>query len=100
MLTSTPRDVGTQKIVCPAGVLVPLPPMVLGPVLQKWQRYHNWPRINGEPLPDRPDFPTPADVPEVICEVPKSQHYASLLAAGIVHLATDKPVTKPKKEKG
>ncbi len=96
MLMSQPRKRGTIKLFCPAGLLVPRPAQPTGPIPPKWQRFYNWPRDKkGQPLPDAPGFPKPADIKEMTIEVPADQHHTrTLIYNGHCRLADDVPKKK------
>ena len=97
MSMSRPRNPGTIKILCPAGVLIPRPPVVSGPVAPKWQRFYNWPRsAKGEPMPDAPGFPRAEDIKEIVVEVPADQHHTrTLIYNGHCTLVDETPRAAP-----
>ena len=77
MLTSKkkPAPVATVKMVCPAGKLVPRPPGPPGFAIPKERKFYNWPKDKDGPIEDREGFPTPADIPECVVEVPADFHH-------------------------
>lgn len=108
MLTSKKRPLQFVAMYCPAGVLIPRPPV--GMRRPKWQRFYNWPRNeDGSPVEDYPGGPVGV---EVVVMVPRDQYHGRMLARGPARLATDaevkaydkanapaKPAAKPAKPK-
>jgi hypothetical protein len=101
MLTSKPRPSRMIKMRCPAGKLIPKHDTAGQP---KWAKFYNWPRdAKGNPIEDSPGFPTAADIPEVVVDVPYDQHHAGLIVKGpccmVSEVAPAPAPVKPKREK-